>query len=183
MTCSHLDYSIKNVFVRKTHQLLAKLRYGETLVRDPLYDYLLENNFKRHYNKLQIQPELVVHSSSVCVPKGYENKCPHVLYTDATIMGAVEFNGLQLTTKVLNLYKKETLKYIERCKYVFTFNEWTKQSLLEDFKVEENKVVNVGFGANLNPFLGWKNYANNHLLIVLRRGLEKNKGLLLLLDA
>lgn len=181
--CIHLDYSIQNVLVRKAYQLIAKLWYGETLVRDPLYDFLIEKIFKYHYNKLQVPPDLVIHSSGICIPKGYEKRSIQVLYTDATIMGAVRYNGLKPEGKALKLFTSETLKYIERCKYVFTFNEWTKQSLIEDFSVEKQKIINVGFGANLNPFYGEKDYTNNQILIVLRRGLEKNKGLHLLLQA
>jgi glycosyltransferase involved in cell wall biosynthesis len=117
------------------------------------------------------------------VPAGYQIKCPHVLYTDATIMGSIKYNDFNPGEKALQLFRKETLKYIERVKYVFTFNEWTKQSLIEDFHVEDNKVINVGFGANLDPYHGEKDYTNNQILIVLRRGLEKSKGLLLLLEA
>ena len=38
-------------------------------------------------------------------------------------------------------------------------------------------------GVNLEPYYGEKNYDDNLLLIVLRKGTEYYKGLLLLIDA
>lgn len=182
-TCYHLDYSPENAVIKKAHKILSGIIYGETLVRDPIYDFLLEHKFKKYYNKLCLTPDLIIHSSTVCVPCGYEKKCPHVLYTDASIMGGVRYNNLNPSAKAMALFTKETKKYIDRLKLVFSFNEWTRRSLIEDFNIEEKKVVNVGFGANLNPYQGPKDYSNKEILIVLRRGLEKNKGLLLLLEA
>lgn len=181
--CKHFDYSITNKLFRKGYSVLAKLLYGSTIIRDPLYDLILEFNFKKQFKKLTINPNLILHSSFLCVPSKLKSTAKHILYTDATIMGAIKYNGFSPSEKALNLFTKETIKYINRLHYVFTFNEWTRKSLIEDFQIEERKVMNVGFGANLNPFYGEKDYSNNHLLIVLRRGLEKNKGLLLLLEA
>lgn len=181
--CESIDYSIRNRYFRKLYNILSKLIYGETLIRNPLNDFLMDFNFKNIYKKLYNQPDLVVHSSNISIPKSLENNSIHVLYTDASVMGAIKFNNLNPKEKTFRIFKKETNKYINRLKYIFTFNEWTRQSLIDDFYVDRNKVINVGFGANLNPYHGLKDYASNHLLIVLRRGLEKNKGLLLLLEA
>lgn len=181
--CVRFDYSFLSKSIQKVYQALARILYGQTIVRDPLYDFLLEWNFKKQFKKLTNKPDIIIHSSSLCVPKGFESISKHVLYTDATIMGAVRYNEFKPDEKALHLFTKESVKYINRLRYVFTFNEWTKKSLAEDFKIDERKIINVGFGANLNPYFGEKNYSNNILLVVLRRGLEKKKGLYLLLDA
>lgn len=181
--CNSIDYTNLHTVTKKIYHLLAKLWYGETLVRNPLYDLFLEVKIKHLFKKLKQNPDLVIHSSAVCVPKGFEKRGIHVMYTDATVMGAIKFNNFKPEEKTLKVFTKETIKYINRLQYVFTFNEWTKQSLIEDFNVDEKKVINVGFGANLNPYFGEKDYSNNLLLIVLRRGTEKNKGLFLLLEA
>jgi glycosyltransferase involved in cell wall biosynthesis len=55
--------------------------------------------------------------------------------------------------------------------------------VLSEYGFEAKKVFNVGFGINVNPFYGDKNYDNELLLIVLRKGTEKYKGLYLLLEA
>ena len=47
----------------------------------------------------------------------------------------------------------------------------------------EDKVEKVGFGLNVKLLEGKKNHDNNLLLIVLRKGSEKLKGLCLLLEA
>jgi len=66
---------------------------------------------------------------------------------------------------------------------IFTQNEWTRQCLLSEYGILPDKVHNVGFGVNAEPYLGEKNYEDDLLLIVLRKGTEKYKGLLLLLEA
>ena len=181
--CKTIDYTQLPLIFRKVYSIIAKIWYGQLLVRDPLYDLLLEINFRNKYKKLKYYPDLIIHSSSICVPKNLEKSAKHVLYTDATIMGAIRYNNYILDQKNMQVFVRESIKYLDRMQFIFTFNEWTRQSLINDFSIMPEKVFNVGFGANLNPYFGEKDYSNKQILIVLRRGTEKNKGLQLLLEA
>ena len=72
---------------------------------------------------------------------------------------------------------------LDRAALIFTQNEWMRQCLIKRFDLSPDKVLNVGFGVNLEPYSGDKDYSQENLLIVLRRGTEHYKGLDLLLDA
>ncbi|MBN2350369.1 MAG: glycosyltransferase family 4 protein [Bacteroidales bacterium] len=178
-----IDYSIKNRIFKKIHKVYCRLFIGQYSFREPLINFLMEKNFIRQYKKTGIRPDLFIHSSGMVVPRALEFEGMHALYTDASISGGMKFNNLAYTPKYLFYFFKYFRIYAARMRYIFTFNEWTRQNLLQEFKVEENKVINIGFGANLLPYNVAKDYNNGLILTVLRRGLEKNKGLLLLLEA
>lgn len=67
--------------------------------------------------------------------------------------------------------------------HIFTQSDWVKNYLHDDLGYPEDKVEKVGFGLNVKLLEGKKNHDNNLLLIVLRKGNEKLKGLCLLLEA
>ena len=67
--------------------------------------------------------------------------------------------------------------------HIFTQSEWPRNYLIENLSLPSYKVSKVGFGLNINLLEKNKSYDNNLLLIILRKGNEKLKGLYLLLDA
>ncbi len=95
---------------------------------------------------------------------------------------AIEGNkkGMDLFFK---MYEKNDAKSLNSCNYVFTQNEWSRQYVINNYHINKEKVINVGFGINVDYYDGKKNYSNHRILIVLRRGLEKVKGLDILIDA
>ena len=72
---------------------------------------------------------------------------------------------------------------LDHAALIFTQNEWLRRSLITNMELSADKVHNVGFGVNLASYSGEKDYSQERLLIVLRRGTEHYKGLDLLLDA
>jgi len=106
----------------------------------------------------------------------------HLAYTDASPLGSFKYGLVTHSAKYLKNLIRYTAQYAGRFKIIFTFNEWTRKSIIEDFGVAAEKVHNVGFGANLNPYLAGKKYDNGLILTVLRRGNEELKGLNLLLQ-
>jgi len=80
-------------------------------------------------------------------------------------------------------YDKYTEESYKKLNLIFTQNEWTRLSIIDRFKLNSNKVINVGFGVNIEPYFEEKNYENDLLLIVLRQHNAKTKGLDLLVDA
>jgi len=178
-----IDYSIKNRFLKKIHKLYNRIIIGQESFQNPFGNYRRERNFIRKFKKLNVVPDVFIHLSSMVVPHGLSTKAMHVQYTDATISGSIKYNNTKYTNSYIKNFNKFTARYMGRMHCIFTFNEWTKNSLIEDFNVDVQKVINIGFGANLDYYKGEKRYDNKLILIVLRRGLEKNKGLHLLLEA
>lgn len=67
--------------------------------------------------------------------------------------------------------------------HVFTQSDWVRDYLIDNLKYPSSQVEKVGFGLNIKLLDEEKDYNKNLLLIVLRKGNEKLKGLCLLLEA
>lgn len=106
-------------------------------------------------------------------------------YVDATLPTLYPFlrSKKKLLSKyILSKYISNKIKDYKTITKIFTQNEYTQLSTIDDFKVSKSKVINVRFGINLEAYRGTKDYRNHLLLIVLRKGVERLKGLNLLLD-
>lgn len=120
------------------------------------------------------------------IPKSISSFSKYAVYTDSHVY---EYQKYCIEDKRLlkNSYYKDfnkiTTESLNRAKFIFTQNEWTKSGFIRDYGIPAGKIFNVGFGINLNLYKGEKNYDQNNLLIVLRKGTEYYKGLYLLLDA
>ena len=80
------------------------------------------------------------------------------------------------------LVKPEDKEFVSMT-HVFTQSDWVRDYLTDDLKYPSDKVEKVGFGLNVKLLEEEKDYDKNLLLIVLRKGNEKLKGLCLLLEA
>lgn len=80
-------------------------------------------------------------------------------------------------------YKKNTKKVLFHLDKIFTMNDWCGRELVKRYGIDQSKIVKVGFGVNCKFLEEPKTYDNNLLLIILRKGREKYKGLKLLLNA
>ncbi len=179
----HIDYTVKNRILLNIHKLYANIFLSEVSLRDPLINYLTEKKFVRLYKKLKTEPDVIFHMSSFCLPlRLAAARGIHVAYTDASPLGSYKYGLVNHSARYLKNLIRYTAQYAGRFKIIFTFNEWTRKSIIEDFGVAAEKVHNVGFGANLKPYMGGKNYENGPILTVLRRGGEELKGLNLLLQ-
>ena len=67
--------------------------------------------------------------------------------------------------------------------HIFTQSDWVRDYLTNKLKYPANRVEKVGFGLNIRLLEAEKDYSKDLLLIVLRKGNEKLKGLCLLLEA
>lgn len=83
----------------------------------------------------------------------------------------------------LRNYDKYTQESYNQMHLIFTQNEWTKQSIIRRFGLQKDKVHNVRFGINIEPYYGKKDYNNELLLIVLREFNHKTKGLDIIIQA
>ena len=118
------------------------------------------------------------HASSCLTP---DSKC--AAYIDADYMVWAPKEEGRLKDGFLKYYDAKTKESLENMAYIFTMNEWTREFIIKHHGIEPNKVFNVGFGINVKPYFGDKDYSQKRMLIVLRKGREKMKGLYLLLEA
>lgn len=86
-----------------------------------------------------------------------------------------------------NFYVKNYIRYSKESyanmDLIFTQNEWTKQAIIKEYKFASDRIFNVRFGINLEPYKGPKNYKKHLMLIVLRRTNQKVKGLDIVIKA
>ena len=89
----------------------------------------------------------------------------------------------EFAKKQLSSYEKIDRQSLSSMNMIFTQNQWTKDFIIKEYGINKNKVINIHFGVNLKPLMSKKDYSKDLLLIVLRKGTERLKGLNLLLDA
>lgn len=178
-----IDYGIKNKFLKAVNKIISRLFFGGSVIRNPFLDALMQRKFERSMKAVNEQPDFILHSNTICIPESLATKFKHIQYTDSSLVGMNKYNQIQLSQKYLEVFNAESKKYFSRLSKIYTFNNWTKESLVKDYQVKAEKVESIGFGANLKPYTGEKNYANHLILTVLRKGKEKEKGFYLLLEA
>lgn len=108
------------------------------------------------------------------------------VYIDRAIMPMIDYqnvNNKPGVKRFIKKYKCNDLKSLNQMKMIFTQNDWTRNYLVSEYGINKSKILNIGFGINVKPFYGEKNYSNHKILIVLRKGVEKVKGLDLLMNA
>lgn len=121
----------------------------------------------------------------------YVKRCdtPVYVYMDAVLGPLLEQYPYKRDKKVplfgffYNKYCQNDKKALMRANCVFSETDWVRNYLLGEYHINPNKLQNIGCGVNLNPLSDVKSYDENLLLIVLRKGVEKLKGLYLLLEA
>lgn len=117
-----------------------------------------------------------------CLPSvSNDKKC--AVFMDSEYMVWAPYAKGRAKDFYVNYYDKKTQESLEQMKLIFTENDWTRDFLIHQRHLPEEKVINVACGINLKPYLGEKDYCKQNLLIVLREGTEKVKGLDLLLEA
>lgn len=182
------DYNIMSPIVGFRKQLLRilhKLIYFRTYARSPFMFSACSNSLENKIDISGIQNLLFI-AENIEVRNTEVNVS---IYIDAALRPLTQYGTYHDQTKkigfgwFLRAYEKNDIKSYKRANHIFTQNEWTRQFLINEYGIDSKKIINVGFGVNLVPFNGNKDYNNNLLLIVLRKGVEKLKGLYLLIDA
>jgi len=162
---------------------VGKLLHQPKSSRNPYFNRAFEKQFRRAWGAMEWQPDHCLHFSDYCVPDTLAGRTRHHVYTDATLMGTAKFHPQPPSESFLAGYRKISRRYLERVDRVFTLNEWSRRSFIEDHGMPAERVLNAGFGINVEPWTGEKNWDRNLLVTVLRPRTEKVKGLDLLLEA
>lgn len=125
-----------------------------------------------------------------CLNRSLKINNKSFIYIDAVVRPMYMSRKIDFIRGIVRKFSLGFYEYCDRTTYsfaakIFTQNEWTRQYLVDHYHVSDNKVINVGFGVNLNFFEGEKDFSKELLLIVLRKGkdIEAIKGLPLLLKA
>jgi glycosyltransferase involved in cell wall biosynthesis len=182
-TIGFIDYNIYNKIFNRLHAYYSNIVFSQPSFRDGILNIFTESKYKREIKKIGKLPAAFIHTGNFCIPEKLSRESKHFLYTDATVLAGIKYSEKKYSKRYLKTFLKYTSIYEKRLTGIFTFNQWTRDSLIDDFGVEAQKITNVGFGANLTPYVGPKDYTNGLILIVLRRGAENIKGLNLLIEA
>jgi glycosyltransferase involved in cell wall biosynthesis len=182
---SILDWELNKVLLWFYCVIFSKIFFLLNSSREKWLSSFASRTITKKINKLPDQ-DFILFICDFFVPKKLRNRSRYALYTDSHVVEYLKYCSedkrffKNYCINDYNINTKEQLKYFD---LVFTQNEWTRQGFIKDYKLDPSKVFNVGFGVNLIPYTGEKDYSKELLLIVLRKGTEEYKGLYLLLDA
>ncbi len=184
---STYDWQINRNILRIYHVIYGKIFFVLGSARDPLVHFLFKRKVTSILGKESKQKNWALFIPDICIPKSIAKNCRFSAYIDSFIpyMHQYVFKNDKRLRKnhVLSYFKKFDRLYTKQMSLIFTQNEWTRKSIIEEYDYDPSRIINIGFGINLKPFTDEKNYNENLLLIVLRKGTERYKGLLLLLEA
>ncbi len=129
--------------------------------------------------------EWVLMVAENCLTSAFPKSKRYACYIDSDFVSVAE----RSKSKPLgyNFYVNNYIRY-SRESYanmdlIFTQNEWTKQAIAKEYNFDTDRIFNVRFGVNLEPYMGNKNYANHLMLIVLRESNQIVKGLDIVIEA
>ncbi|WP_084517326.1 glycosyltransferase family 4 protein [Desulfatiglans anilini] len=180
-----LNWQTYRMILRIYHVIFSKLIFIYGSAKDPFLKPFCARTIKSRILQLKCKPDFVMFISDYIIPSSIAYKTKFAAYVDS--FHEVEMQHYAGNRRGIGIWKRHyglnNMESLQRMALIFTQNEWTRQCMMSAYGIDENKIHNVGFGVNVNPFLEEKNYQNNLLLIVLRKGTEKYKGLLLLLKA
>lgn len=174
--------SFEKSWMKILSKIISKLFRLRIMTRSFLVHYFYEKKYdvfiKNHTG------DKILFIAEHCSKRSYQDVGQYV-YMDSVLRPYYKYD------KKTSLFAKLQLSQYEACDKrslksmtkIFTQNQWTKDFLVNEYSIDESKVFNVHFGVNLKPLQIEKNYEENLLLIVLRKGTERLKGLNLLLEA
>lgn len=164
--------------------VFSKLFFTWGSDQDPYLRLFVERRLRRKLKHIKDIPDLFFCLPGVCLPNSSVMINKSVNYIDAILYDLLPYMKKKWAFKwFMHGYEKNLLHDYMNLSILFTQNEWSKQSIIKKYSISTDKVHNVGFGVNLIPYTGEKDYSSELLLIVLRKGTEQYKGLFLLLAA
>lgn len=179
-------YSFGNTFICFMLKVFNRLGIITDFGRAPLFHHYFAKKLQEELHRRGA--ELVLFISDHCLYKESDDNIKYFLYVDAVKRPVVLSRKYNLckgyfVRKSLSYHEKRDRESYLKLNGVFSQNEWTRQYLINNYHLSSHLVTTINVGVNLEAYYGEKDYDNNLLLIVLRKGTEYYKGLLLLLDA
>lgn len=172
----------ENLLLKIFFKILRKLFNLKILPKYFLVHYYYERKFDKFVQTNKDKKILFV--SEHCSIRPYPGVEQYV-YIDAVLRPIYLYDDKTSTfaKKQLSSYEKVDRISLASMTKIFTQNQWTKDFIVKEYGIDKDKVINIHFGVNLLPLTSKKDYSKNLLLIVLRKGTERLKGLNLLLEA
>lgn len=174
--------SLETPIIRFFTRVISRLFHIRLMTRSFLVHIYYERAFSKIIRKHKGEKILFIaeHCTKETVPD-----TDLYVYMDSVLRPYYKYDNETscFAKKQLIHYEKIDSRSLNNMTKIFTQNQWTKEFIIREYGVNEKKVYNVHFGVNLTPLIESKDYSNYLLLIVLREGTEKRKGLNLLLEA
>lgn len=169
-------------FLKYFSKFLSKLFRLRIMTRSFLVHYYYGKKFDKFIR--QHEGDKILFIAEHCSKQDYQNIEQYV-YMDSVLRPYYKYDDKTSTFAKLQLPQYESCdkRSLLSMTKIFTQNQWTKDFLIREYHIDADKVFNVHFGVNLKPMQEGKSYDDNLLLIVLRKGTERLKGMDLLLDA
>ncbi|WP_035254528.1 glycosyltransferase family 4 protein [Desulfatiglans anilini] len=180
-----LNWQLNRQLLRAYHAGFLRFFFGWGTSRDPLLQRFAEKKIKRLLIRNDKPPDFLLFISDYYIPDRLRGYTKYAAYFDSFLKEQFKYMDDARWGKdwFFRGYEKSNQAQLERMTLIFTQNEWTRQCIISEYGIPGARIHNVGFGINVTPFDGEKDYDKELLLIVQRKGTEKYKGLLLLLDA
>jgi alpha-maltose-1-phosphate synthase len=113
--------------------------------------------------------DLIVQVQTVCAPGLQRGGVPYVIYTDNTMALTQRMYPAwaPLSTHAAAWWERYEAQVCRSAAAVFTFSEFARRSVVEDYGDSPERVISIGAGANqLLEQLGDKDYSNPRALFV-----------------
>lgn len=179
-----IDWQISKRVLQFYHILISKVIFNWGTSRDPLLQPLFKHKISAIIKK-QNKSDWFLFISDYSLPDNTPIPFKKAVYFDSFLKDFVYYieDKRWFKGQYMNYYEKVNKATLKKIDLIFTQNEWSRQGVISTYNISAKKVYNVGFGINVQPYFGPKDYDSELLLIVLRKGTEKYKGLHLLLEA
>jgi glycosyltransferase involved in cell wall biosynthesis len=180
-----VNWELSRQILRLYHVVFLKIFFGHGTTRDPFLQSLSRYTIKRLLIQDRDRPDFLLFVSDYLIPDSIAGYTKYAAYFDSFLKEQLRYSDDTRLGKgwFIQKYEESNRTELEKMTLIFTQNEWTRQCIINEYGNLGERIHNVGFGINVTPFDGVKNYNDELLLIVLRKGTERYKGLLLLLDA
>ena len=183
---TYLEYNYdENLLYRLLYKPIKKYIYTWNSPQDLFVRSIARRLLKKALDDYEGKPDIFLFPSvACCLPYDKRLKGKICVYTDCLMSDLNSFRPYRPFKYLLSAYYKYHAKRdIAASSILLTQNEWSGRRLQEFSGLSIEKIHNIRFGVNLNLLQEQKNYAKRKILIVLRKGAERTKGLPLLLQA
>lgn len=128
----------------------------------------------------EVNPDLIISAGSIPI-SALRTKIPIFIWSDATFRNLSESYPWysKLSPKIQKILDKYENSAFLNAKKIFVSSTWAKDSLLNDYQIDENKVIELPFGANLN----YQPEKNEVLSKIEEKQIDKLKFLFLAVEA
>jgi len=146
--------------------------------RSPLAFHQRTKLCNKKLNNIDNDYDLLFQFSSMFIPSANKLTKPYAIYLDRTIK-MTEWYFPDKLKSMSPKEQKELHSLVERvfnmADKVFTFNDITRNSVINDYNIDDNKVFTVGSGVNL-PVLPDLKKKHTNLVLTVCSDFERHKG-------